>query len=254
VIGASIAKSLVLRTARAAGVDLIRFRSPRHPTGRRSRLMAHLGIDLVIDVGANAGQFGVELRQAGYEGRIISLEPLSEPYRRLVSQAAGDPRWRTVQTAIGRRPGPAEMHVASNGGASSSFLAMLDLHARNAPEATYTGTETVTVMTLDDAVRPHLAGTDTVFLKLDVQGYELEALSGGAETLSSVSMVQLELSLMPLYESAPTYAEVMEYLHDRRFHLVGIETGFASPAGLLLQADGLFVADGSFNRLRNTGW
>ncbi len=236
-------KGYVLAAARAAGVDLVRLRSVRHPIGRLARLMTSLGIDLVIDVGANRGQFGLELRRAGYAGRIVSIEPLAEPFQRLSRLTATDERWTVIRSAVGSSAGSATMHVAANGGASSSILPMLELHDRVAPEARYVFDEHVDVATLDDLVQPHVRDGLTLFTKADVQGYELQVLAGGTATLARSSLVQLEMSLIPLYETAPTHRDVLEFMGQRGFQLVGIEPGFAAPTGLLLQADGLFAPD-----------
>jgi FkbM family methyltransferase len=236
-------KSYAAASAWAAGVDLVRLGSIRHPIGRRARMMARLGVDLVIDVGANRGQFGLEIRRAGYRGRILSIEPLTEPFQFLARLAAKDNRWDVIQSAVGPSSGSATIHVAANGGASSSLLPMLDLHTHAAPKATFVGDEQVEVAMLDDLVR--LRGLDgaTVFTKVDVQGYELQVLAGGSEALTRSSLVQLEMSLLPLYETGPTHRDILEYMEGRGFLLVGIEPGFASPTGLLLQADGLFAAE-----------
>lgn len=243
-------KGVVAASARSAGVDLIRYRSVRHPIGRRARLVASLGVDHVIDVGANRGQFALELRRAGYVGRIVSIEPLSEPYQELSRLAAQDDRWTVIRSAVGPSPGPATIHVAANSGASSSILPMLDLHIRAAPEAQYVADEHVDVATLDDLVEPYLAGGATLFTKVDVQGYELQVLAGATVTLARSVLVQLEMSLMPLYVTAPTYGDILEFMGRREFHLVGIEPGFAHPSGLLLQADGLFASETAVRSLR----
>lgn len=243
-------KSVVAASARAAGVDLVRLRGVRHPVGRRAQLMASLGIELVIDVGANRGQFGLEIRRAGYGGRIVSIEPLAAPYRQLSRLAARDERWTVIRSAVGPRTASATIHVAANGGASSSFLPMLDLHARSAPEARYVADERVEVATLDDLVQPQLGDPAAVFTKIDVQGYELQVLAGGETTLARSTLVQLEMSLLPLYETAPSYREIFDFMAQHGFRLVGIEPGFASPTGALLQADGLFATDAATRSLQ----
>ncbi len=120
---------------------------------------------------------------------------------------------------------------------------MLDLHTRAAPEAQYVADERVDVARLDDLVQPHLREGAVLFTKFDVQGYELQVMAGGAATLARSSLVQLEMSLLPLYETAPTYREILEFMGQRDFQLIGLEPGFANPTGLLLQADGLFAPD-----------
>lgn len=243
-------KAYVAASARAAGIELTRLRSVRHPIGRRARLMTSLGIDLVIDVGANRGQFGVEIRRAGYTGRIVSIEPLAAPFRQLARLAARDERWTVIRSAVGPRAGSATIHVAANGGASSSVLPMLDLHARSAPEARYVADESVEMATLDELVGPVSGDPVAMLTKIDVQGYELQVLAGGQATLARSMLVQLEMSLLPLYETAPTHQEILELMARHGFRLVGIEPGFASPTGLLLQADGIFANEAAIRALQ----
>lgn len=215
--------------------------------------MAALGIDLVIDVGANSGQFAREIRRFGYAGRIVSIEPLAEPHRQLAEAAARDGRWIAIRSAVGPRAGSATMHVAGNAGASSSLLSMLALHARSAPEARFVAEELVDVQPLDGLVAPHLRGGASVFTKIDVQGYELSVLHSGPATLAASALVQVEMSLLPLYEEGPTYRDVLRFMEERGFGLVGLEPGFAAANGLLLQADGLFAADRAARSLQGGG-
>jgi len=215
--------------------------------------MTSLRIDLVIDVGANAGQFGREIRRAGYAGRIVSIEPLASPFQRLARMTAPDELWTVIQSAVGPQAGSATMHVAANAGASSSLLPMLDLHTRAAPEAQYVSDERVDVAALDDLAHPHMRDASSVFLKIDVQGFELQVLAGGSATLARSSLVQLEMSLLRLYETAPTCRDLINFMDEHGFHLVGLEPGIATPTGLLLQADGLFAADQETRSLQGTG-
>lgn len=236
-------KEAVVTLGRATGVDLVRFASARHPIGRRARLIMSLGIDLVIDVGANRGQFGLEIRRGGYNGRIVSIEPLAAPYGHLSRLAEEDGQWTAIRSAVGSRSGSATIHVAANGGASSSFLPMLDLHVRSAPLAGYVADERVEVATLDDLIRSQLGDSAAVFCKMDVQGYEMQVLEGGEGTLAQSTLVQLEMSLLPLYESAPSYRQILDFMAQHGFRLVGIEPGMAAQTGVLLQADGLFATE-----------
>lgn len=230
---------------RRAGIDPVRMASLRHPLERRRRLLERLRVDVVIDVGANEGQYGAELRRIGYRGRILSFEPLSEPFRVISARARADPRWQVIQSAIGPSPGRARLNVAANRGASSSFLPMLPEHVASAPQATYVGTEEVAVRRLDEACAQPLLGARAAFLKIDVQGYELEVLDSATGILPGIAGLQLEMSLVPLYEGVPTLMVVLERTQALGFDLVGLEPGFTAADGRLLQADGLFERRGA---------
>lgn len=228
------------RVLRRAGVDPVRLASLRHPLERRRRLLNRLRVDLVIDVGANEGQYGSELRRIGYRGRILSFEPLVEPFEQLSDRADQDPQWHAIHSAIGPLPGKASLNVAANRGASSSFLPMLEDLAKGAPEATYVRTEEVTIRRLDEACADTIRGASATFLKADVQGYELQVLESATGILPSIVGLQLEMSLVLLYAGAPTFKAVLERTQALGFDFVGLEPGFAAADGRLLQADGLF--------------
>lgn len=232
------------RILRLVGLELIRH--PRLPPelARRGQLMRHRGIDLVLDVGANRGQYGLCLRQAlGYRGRIVSFEPLQQPFALLQQAAAGDAGWQVRQLALGSVEGPAAMHVAGNS-ESSSLLDMLPLHRTSAPESDYIGTEPVMLATLDGLFPDLQGGAQHVWLKIDAQGYEHQILQGMTRHLARVEAVQLEMSLQPLYAGAPLLRQTQQLMADLGFRCVGLEPGFCDPrSGELLQADGIFVRD-----------
>jgi FkbM family methyltransferase len=197
-------------------------------------------IDLVLDVGANTGQFAGELREFGYDGRILSFEPLASAYAQLCSNAKGDPNWTIAdRTAIGAEAGSAEIHVSA-ANASSSILDMLPSHSKAAPESIYVGTEKVPINRLDDLHAPSPA--DRVLLKIDVQGYERQVLEGATRILGSCRAVISEMSLVPLYEGQVLAKELSHLLEAHGFEPWSLEPIFRDPVtGRLLQFDGVFV-------------
>lgn len=209
----------------------------RHPAVRRQALLQRHGVDLVFDVGAATGSYARELRHFGYEGGIVSFEPLEGPHAALSAAAATDPSWRTHRCALGAEAATATIHVASNSD-SSSLLPMARAHVDAAPEVGYVGQETVGVCRLDDIAPEHPGSR--VFLKLDTQGFERAVLQGAVETLRRCVGLQVELSFVPLYEGGPLADEMLAFAYERGFRMVAIDPGFSDPRGELLQADGVF--------------
>jgi FkbM family methyltransferase len=212
------------RLARHVGLEVSRYRPA---AARRNALLAKYGIDTVLDVGANQGQYGVELREFGYSGRIISFEPLSEAYEVLSATAQADPNWVCHRMALGDAPATSLMGVASNL-ASSSLLPMLEAHHDAAPGVSITGSEEVEVRTLD-SLDLDLSGR--TLLKLDVQGYEDRVLRGAESLLSDVALIECEVSLEPLYESQLTFLPMLELLRDSGFELLRLEPGIRDNGG-----------------------
>ena len=73
-------------------IEIIKYPSPE--LDRIYKLLMHYQIDVVLDVGANFGQFGSELRNIGYVGKIISFEPTSDVFEKLKKNATGDNLWQ----------------------------------------------------------------------------------------------------------------------------------------------------------------
>ena len=227
-------------TLRRFGLDVVRFRPDVHALARRARLLAEHRVDVVLDVGANEGQYALELRQLGYRGRITSFEPLARPFAVLYERARADPEasWRAIHAALGERDGTTTIHVAGNS-YSSSILPMLDRHVASAPASRFVGDEVVRVLDARRALLEHAQGRP--FLKLDVQGFEATILRAAGDALDRFVGVQLEMSLVPLYEGEVLLRGLLDLLEQRRFQLMALEPGFADAAtGQLLQVDGVF--------------
>jgi FkbM family methyltransferase len=214
---------------------------------RKAQLIAHLGIDLVIDVGANRGQYGRHLRAIGYRGPIVSLEPAGDAYAHLVEAAASDGRWTARRLALGARVERRKLHIAGNIGMSSSFLDMLPRHAAAAPESAYVGVEQVETVPLDDVFEGLRGAARRIFLKLDVQGIESHVLDGAARSLAQIDLLELESSLVPLYAGEALFPAMLARLEAAGFVLVGLSRGFDDArTGQLLQVDALFAPRARF--------
>ncbi|MGE4180835.1 MAG: FkbM family methyltransferase [Limisphaerales bacterium] len=226
---------------RRRGYDLHRYALELDPAERRRRMLASARIDLVLDVGANEGQYAMELRKLGYTGRIVSFEPIREVGERLQAGLGADRDWEFRGMALGSSDGAATLQVGAES-ATSSLLKPSEYLVNRAAHARSVRSEEVRVARLDTVFEPSWGGR-RIWLKLDTQGFEMEVLRGATESLPKVRIVQLELSLRPLYEGEPAFLEVAHWLAGRGFGLVGLEPGFVEAStGRLLQSDVFFAS------------
>ena len=98
---------------------------------------------------------------------------------------------------------------------------------------------------MDSLVGEVIPDTDSNgFIKIDVQGYEWEVLRGAEKLINELKGIQIELSLLPLYDGQKLYKEIMEYIYDCHFKLYMIYPGFTDQKnGRMLQMDGVFFRD-----------
>ena len=228
------------RAVQRLGLDVQPF--PRSaPLFQVVHLMNRRGVTCVIDVGANIGQYASELRRLGFRNSILSLEPLRAEFQVLERRCAKDRSWRCERFAVGGEPGEATINVAGNS-VSSSLAPMLSRHHRAAPESRFVRTEEVRVTTIDDLAATHELELATTFLKVDTQGFERHVLAGAASSLELLTGVQLETSLVPLYEDDLQLSSAIELMEAIGLRLAAILPGFTDPVtSETLQCDGVFL-------------
>jgi len=209
-------------------------------THRLARTLDAYDVDTILDIGANVGQYASMVRRAGYAGRIISCEPLTGAFGELSGRARRDDRWTPLRTAVGREPGTTTINVSANS-FSSSLRPMTDAHLTNAPGSEYISTETVAVTTVTDLVAEHSVVPSRTLLKIDTQGFEDEVLAGAGDLVDEFVAIQLELSMVELYEGQSLFDDHYSYMRDHGFRLHIMEPGFSGLTGQMMQCDGLFV-------------
>jgi len=223
------------------GFELRRFSVEQSENARFISILRTHNVNLIFDVGANAGQFGVLLREIGFDGKIISFEPLSDAREILLNISKNDPLWQiALQTAIGEENGEIEIQIAGNS-QSSSVLDMLDTHVRAAPDSKYIGKEKVALRTLDSIAPDYMDSNSIAFIKIDTQGYETQVMNGAKKLMSQIVGLQVEISLVPLYKGQCLFDEMLKKLKNDGFELWSISTVFSDPnTGQLLQVDATF--------------
>ncbi len=189
-----------------------------HLLGLR-RWLDRARIDLVIDVGANIGQFASALRYIGYRGDILSFEPIPDAFAVLARRMHNDERWRGTPVAIGDHIGEDTLNIMIET-VFSSFRSRLS-HNESASD-TVREKLLVPVRTLESIVDEMklTARLPRTLVKSDTQGHELAVLHGLGNYIDNVKLVQCELSSIPLYHGSPFMTEIIDFLHVHHFQSV----------------------------------
>ena len=173
-------------------------------------------IDLVIDVGANVGQFGAMLRAEGYRGKIVSFEPAAAAFQELASKAAADGNWQAHPCGLGAAPGTATLH-ASQLSVFNSFLELSATASLHDQRMAVDHTEEAPIRTLDEIAVPLLGAAQSLLLKIDTQGYERRVLEGGRQTVARAAGILMELPVIHTYRGEWHLHEALEYMFGLGF-------------------------------------
>lgn len=229
--------SFLREQVRKRGFDVVRYYSVAKMLNQRQ-------IDLVLDVGANTGQYASLLRTHDYRGRIVSFEPILSCFRRLEENAAGDDRWSAVHCALGERSEEKPIHIWPGDSKFSSFLEAKPGADAFTEETDAYATELTKVETLDSVINNCAKPNDRIFLKIDTQGYERQVLAGAEQLLRRLVGLQLEMSIFPLYEGQAVLDEMIAMLRKRGFALWFLQRGLADfSIGKTAEVDGVFFRE-----------
>jgi FkbM family methyltransferase len=185
---------------------------------RRPRVLAAGGVDYVIDVGANEGQYATTLRDAGYAGRMLSLEPVKAAFERLASRSVSDRAWEARHVAVSDKCGTVTMNVSAHS-IHSSMLPMRGSYAQVDRRAAYVRTETAPCETLDDILAAHIPGSANLAVKIDVQGMESSVLDGGQNALTRARVLEMEFLSSPSYEGETLAPALLARVFEMGFKL-----------------------------------
>ena len=226
---------------------LVKYYSPASSEdARRVILLKKFNIDTVLDVGANQGQYALDILYSGYKGKIISFEPLSEAYNILNrEQKKFVNNWIIApRCAIGAENTEIEINISENS-VSSSILNVMNSHLEGASDSRTIGKEKVNLQTLDYIAEQYINPQNRLFLKIDVQGYESEVLKGGAYLLKNIQGIEIEISMIELYENQKwLFSDVMTFMKNNNFSLYSLTPAFTNKqTGRVLQYNGIFFKD-----------
>lgn len=202
------------------------------------------GVQGIIDVGANIGQYAYMAHAIFPSLPVHSFEPVPQSCRALEDNFRKHAIPGAVhEVALGAEPGEAEFLLQDNL-EQSSFLAKLDQ-----PEVS---TRAIRVKTATlDSYQGRIPRLDSYFLKIDTQGFEANVLRGASTFMNRCAVVQLEVAIRPAYAHQPPAHHLLSLMDEFGFDLVEVLDILRRPAsegGALAEADLLFRRKSSLSR------
>jgi FkbM family methyltransferase len=209
------------------------------------QILRHYPIDLCIDVGANEGQFAGLMRELGYRGRLVSIEPIPWLAQQLIQKSKDDSGWSIIEGLVALEPGEREFNVFG----SSDFSSLHTPSALGIREfGEYLSSQQIIraqAKRLDSWLEHEaipLPRSGGIFLKSDTQGSDLGVLQGAGSILKLSEIVLVEVSYAPIYSTADNVNEIISFLAGQGFTLAGIfPIAFAKNNLGLIEADAYFI-------------
>lgn len=210
---------------------------------RRLKFLKDQNVSLILDVGANEGQYAQSIRKLGYQNLIISFEPVKDIFNLLNQNAKTDSQWKTWNLAIGDFDGYTEINI-SEFSQVSSILSATGLARTEYWKGTHK--QKVKVCQLDSLIDELNIDNHRVFLKIDTQGFEDKVLKGSHDLLNrNVVLLEIELSMRQFYSEEKLFPEMYMYIQNLGFELVSMSPVHVdSTRGYVLQYDCIFMKKG----------
>ena len=208
---------------------------------RRLKIISECKIDILFDVGANIGQYSEKMRNMGFNKKIVSFEPLNSDFEILKRKALQDKKWIVNNYALGNEDTTGYINISGKSD-NSSILEMLPRHIESHEDLGYIGKQEIEIKKLDSIFGSFNEPGENVMLKIDTQGFEKNVIDGARESLKKISLLQIEMSIVPLYKNEMLFNEMLGYIENLGFKLYSLENGhYNRNSGQLLQVDGIFV-------------
>jgi FkbM family methyltransferase len=221
-------------------VEARRLRVPLDLFRCFERIKSDFAIHTILDVGANRGEFARYCADCFPEAAIHCFEPLPACQPPLQALAAKRPQIQLHHVALGEQAGQVEM-FENEFSDSSSLLPMQERHRELWPKTANTRKIQVPMETLDRVADKAWFATP-VFLKLDVQGFELHVLRGASAVLRQTAVVMMEVLFEPLYEGQADFRTLLNFMSERNFRFVEFaDERRLPPLAKLIYADAIFV-------------
>lgn len=178
-----------------------------------------IDVRVVLDIGAASGETCKKFASSFPNAKVYAFEPLKSTFQKLVDNTAAMSNILASNIGLGAKSGTVSINITGRV-TSSSILGTNENEFFTEPEPfRIVSTEEISIDTLDRRMQSEAA---VHLIKMDVQGYELEVLKGGVETLKRTSFVLLELQNHQIYQGAPQYFEIDSFLRENGFELFDV--------------------------------
>jgi FkbM family methyltransferase len=204
------------------GYEILKKKKIQTINNHLQYIFTKLKIDYVIDVGANEGQFALSLRRNNYKGDILSFEPASKPFKKLVENSKNDAHWYVKNIALGEKKELRKMNVFEASDLNSFYEASELGKNRFNKGMKKIETETIEIKTLDSVLKKIDLKNKNIFLKMDTQGFDISVFRGTNKHMSKISGLMSEIPIQKIYKITQSYHDILKEYEAQKFQISAI--------------------------------
>ncbi len=175
---------------------------------------------IIVDIGGASGIVAEMMAKKFPKNEVFSFEPIKSSYDILADKIKLNANIRPFHIGLGNVDDTIEINISNRVTSSSLFSInknISDPYFASSLESNHT--EKITLKRLDDIL---IDPRKVALIKLDVQGFELEALKGSIKTLQRTHFVLTEVMNHNFYDDAPNYDEIDSFMKAQNFELLDI--------------------------------
>jgi FkbM family methyltransferase len=198
---------------------------------------------VIVDGGANIGEMTAKfLRQ--YRSPVIhAFEPIPELVSQLHTRFTGLSNVTIHGMAMGAEAKTVNFNILNYMGSSSVFNPSAIVKSYHGEKMDVRQVVEVQQVRLEDVMGTNL---EVDLLKLDLQGYELEALKGCGKLLERIKIITIEIEFVPLYDGQPLFGDIDVFLRAHGFKLLNLYELYTHPDGQLTAGDAVYLNSNYF--------
>tara|TARA_Y200000002_G_scaffold281084_1_gene235164 strand:+ start:101 stop:805 length:705 start_codon:yes stop_codon:yes gene_type:complete len=192
--------------------------------------------DILVDVGANKGDFSNEFVREFK--KIFLIEPNPNLQKALEHRFKAKKNIKIFNHGIHNKNSMKKLYISGDTGSTlSSIKKQNKILKQNLKKTEIISTQNLKFLRLDKLLKKNILSNNSIFLKTDTQGNELEVLKSLGTYLKKVKYIKCEMSIMALYRNQNSHWEILKFFKENKYEPIFFENGLRDKKGNMIEYD-----------------
>ena len=198
--------------------------------------LARNSCDILVDVGANKGDFSYEFGTKFK--KIFMIEPNPSLQKELELKFKIMKNVKIFKHGINNKNSIKKLYISGDTGSTlSSIKKQSKILKENLKKTEIISTQNLKFLRLDEILKKNILSKNSIFLKTDTQGNDLEVLKSLGIYLKKVKYIKCEMSIMALYRNQNSHWEILKFFKENKYEPIFFENGLRDKNGNMIEYD-----------------